>query len=180
MGKYQDFGHLTRSLHIGFKVAPYSCFSMGLVTKWRDLVVLKFYLFSKLKISFDRARFVMQYFFPLVNFSEILYFKSTSHLLQYTQFLKNYIKQFLSNKFRVISQKQNLNPPPNFWYNLPLDILFTPTKFQKLWPKEILIDSLLLSNDNAWSIKITQAFLLPNYFASLWRPYFSAPVSLQL
>jgi hypothetical protein len=132
------------------------------------------------KISFHRARFVMQYFFPLVNFSEILYFKSTSHLLQYTQFLKNYIKQFLSNKFRVISQKQNLNPPPNFWYNLPLDIPFTPTKFQKRWPKEILIDSLLLSNDNAWSIKITQAFLLPNYFASLWRPYFSAPVSLQL
>jgi hypothetical protein len=42
----------------------------------------------------------MQYnVFPSVNFSEILYFKSTSHLLQYTQFLKNSVEQFLWNKF---------------------------------------------------------------------------------
>jgi hypothetical protein len=90
-------------------------------------------------------------------------------------------------------------------YNIPLDIPFTPTKFQKLWPKEIVINSflvhnlifvccllghivtiathnLLLPSDSAWSIKITQALLLPKksplhinskYFASLWRPYFS-------
>jgi hypothetical protein len=74
--------------------------------------------------------------------------------------------------------------PLIFLYNLRLDIPFTPTQFQKLWPKEILINSflvqnvifvccrlghivtiathiLLLSNDYAWIIKITQAFLLP-------------------
>jgi hypothetical protein len=31
----------------GLKVVPYSCLSMGLVTKWRDLVELKFCYVSK-------------------------------------------------------------------------------------------------------------------------------------
>jgi hypothetical protein len=34
----------------------------------------------------------------------------------------------------------------NFLKNLPQDIPFTPTEFQKLWPKEILINSFVVQN----------------------------------
>jgi hypothetical protein len=43
LGHEQPLGGLADSeLVRELKVAPYSCLSMGLVTKWRDLVELKF------------------------------------------------------------------------------------------------------------------------------------------
>ena len=86
------------------KVSPYSCLSMGLVTKWRDFVELKFYLLRK---NFIWPRKVCNAitFFPSFDISEILYFGSTSHLLQYTQFLKKFYKTvFVEQISRNISK----------------------------------------------------------------------------
>jgi hypothetical protein len=149
---------------------------MGLVTKWRNLVELKFYHVSK---NFIWPRKVCNaiIFFHSANFFEILYFKSTSYLLQHTQFFKiPAIKQISRN----ISKPEP--PPLIFLYNLPLDIPYTYKISETLTEGNFFIN-LLLSNDYSWSIKITHAFLLPGkkstfhinskYFQSLWRPYFS-------
>ena len=57
------------------KVAPYSCLNMGLGTKWRDLVKLKFYHVSK-NFIWPRKVCTAITVFPSVNFSEIFYFRS--------------------------------------------------------------------------------------------------------
>ena len=46
-GKWALFNMIWYTNHPHLKVAPHSCLSMRLVTKWRDLVELKFYHVSK-------------------------------------------------------------------------------------------------------------------------------------
>ncbi len=48
--------------------------------------------------------------FPSVNFFLIFSIVSIHRLVQHNQFLKNSTRQFLCNKFRVISQKRSLQP----------------------------------------------------------------------